>query len=211
MRVCLTLVVVAFILRLALVVVGVHWKVAYVLPFTRMDSLALGAWAAMLVRDHSNSESVARVGRRLMTAGLLLLVPVIAHYGWLAHGKPATQIIGYTGLILAGAGLILLVHCAPPTSMLRRVFELWILRQAGKYSYAMYLFNIPVFYWVARLGLDPEADSSWLGSRLITLGSFCFVAVTACALCAVASWYLVEKNFLSLKRYFRASPARLGH
>jgi peptidoglycan/LPS O-acetylase OafA/YrhL len=115
-----------------------------------------------------------------------------------------TQTYGMSALAAAFALLVLTGALNRDTrpSWAARLLCLAPLRSAGKYSYAMYIFHVPIHRWLgARLiGSGASAPGVWTAVAYglgVTLASY---------LAAWASYHLYEKHFLRLKRYF--SPAR---
>jgi peptidoglycan/LPS O-acetylase OafA/YrhL len=79
-----------------------------------------------------------------------------------------------------------------------------VLRFFGKYSYAMYVFQLPLIPLLAPL-ITPEGVCSRLQSvfagRLVYIGVMTTITTGA----AVLSWHLYEKHFLRLKSRFSPS------
>jgi peptidoglycan/LPS O-acetylase OafA/YrhL len=71
----------------------------------------------------------------------------------------------------------------------------------GDYSYGIYLYGFPVQQAVATL--LPSAGQTFLGNMLISLPITC--------LCAVASWWLIEKRVLELRKLLpkRSKPVEV--
>src|SRR5205807_1342653 len=83
-------------------------------------------------------------------------------------------------------------------------------RTFGKYSYAMYLFNLPVFTALHRLmkfdawpPLRHGRPPSQLPGQLAAYGVGGAVLFAA----AWLSWHLYESQFLKLKRFFPSAAA----
>jgi len=82
-------------------------------------------------------------------------------------------------------------------SLVYILFSAPILRWVGKYSYALYVFHLPI----ALLILKPNIP--WLSSMPILAEVELFVFYFGvCIGCAFLSWHLYEKHFLKLKKYF---------
>jgi peptidoglycan/LPS O-acetylase OafA/YrhL len=71
----------------------------------------------------------------------------------------------------------------------------------GKYSYAMYVFQLPLIYLVASLvtatGLENLLGNAYAGQL-----AYCGLMFGLTTLLALASWQLFEKHFLALKHRF---------
>ena len=74
----------------------------------------------------------------------------------------------------------------------RKIFTGTLLRWFGKYSYAIYLFHLPVYIFIARLDFfnNGPADKTW---------SLALVAFIVTCAASFASYHLLEKYFLKLK------------
>lgn len=206
MRLCALLVVGALVLRTAMVAMGAHPVPVYVLPFARMDALALGALLALAARRDGGLPAIARPAGWTGLAALavvLILWAVDRNNDRWEH--PAMQTIGFSALAVGFAALLTRVLTAAPASVTARTFRHPTLRMFGKYSYALYLLHIPAQVFVERQWFQPSPIPPVLGSEIPAQLAF-FAAATAVSLAlAWASWHLIEKHFLALKRFF---PAR---
>jgi peptidoglycan/LPS O-acetylase OafA/YrhL len=187
---------------------------AYVLPFCRMDALAAGAIVALAVRHADDRARFVRWARRVAPAALVAVLVV-----WYVEDpmdndtwtEPIMQTAGYTMLALLFGALVALAATAGEDEWVSRLFAGRTLRTLGKYSYALYLFHVPVRRWIRDTYFPVAAFPTWLGSPLPGQLLFYVVATTPAFLLAWASWHLYEKQVLALKRYVpygRASPDR---
>ena len=76
------------------------------------------------------------------------------------------------------------------------------MRTFGRYSYALYLFHVPVRRWVRDTYFPIAAFETWLGSPLPGQILFYVVTTAPALLLAWASWHLYEKQVLKLKEFF---------
>jgi peptidoglycan/LPS O-acetylase OafA/YrhL len=76
------------------------------------------------------------------------------------------------------------------------------MRTWGKYSYAMYIFQLPMFAMAQKFGLTPEQLPSAWGSWIPSTALFSACMTIAVTFAAWLSWNLYEKHFMALKRYF---------
>jgi peptidoglycan/LPS O-acetylase OafA/YrhL len=187
-------------LRMLMLALGANSDMVYMWTISRMDALAFGAMAALIVqrwRDRGDVPSpwpwvAGGVGIALVGALLSRLY---------VTGTWPTQTAGFTCLGLA-CMLILLGAVANDLSPRQRrplrVLRSRLLASVGRYSYGMYVFHMffAIFAaaWVKRIAA-PFGDA-----RMV-----------ACALLMVAlsyalgflSYHLYEKHFLRLgRRYF---------
>lgn len=202
---CAGLIAAALALRTALVMGGADPTVPYVLPFCRMDALAAGGFVALALRDDHLAARLVVWARRLAPAALIAVLAIWFVEDPLNEGswtEPIMQTAGYTALALFFGSLVALTATSRKGSALSRVFSAPPLRTFGKYSYALYLFHVPVRRWIRDSYFPVAAFPTWLGSPLPGQLLF-YVAATAPAfLLAWASWHLYEKQVLKLRRFF---------
>jgi peptidoglycan/LPS O-acetylase OafA/YrhL len=208
---CGALAVVALAVRTGFVLSGADATAAYMLPFCRTDALAAGAFVALALRDSGDAASIRGWAPFVAAAaaGVFLV-------GWYMEEpfdngtweKPGMQTAGYTLLALTFGALLALV-ALDVVPGLSRALRAPILRVFGKYSYALYLFHIPVRRFI-RDEYFPVADfPSWMGSPLPGQLVFYVVTTAPAFLLAWLSWHLLERRALALKRflpYGRAAP-----
>jgi peptidoglycan/LPS O-acetylase OafA/YrhL len=207
---CGGLMVAALGTRFALVAGGAHWIVPYVLPFCRIDALAAGALVALAMRRAAGGPPAAPPW--LLTAARVVApAAAVAVLGiWYLEDpfnagdwtEPVMQAAGYTVLALGFGAVVALAAGAPPGAVLPQVFSAPVLRMFGRYSYALYLFHLPIRRFI-RDEYFPVADfPTWLGSPLPGQLLFYVVATAPALLLAWASWHLYEKQCLKLTRFF---------
>jgi peptidoglycan/LPS O-acetylase OafA/YrhL len=166
----------------------------YVGSYWRADSFLLGALLAVVIVDGWRPRTpAARAGMRALgLAGIGVFV--------------ATRTQVYTnaflyqrgGLIIValGAGAVILSLVTTPIPLLARVLSLRPLVVFGKISYAFYIWHYAALVWIGGMDVPYKNPGVWLiGSR--------FVLVTAIA---AASYYLVERRFLRVKRRLEIVP-----
>jgi len=166
---------------------GVFWAQLAVRTDTRIDALLVGALLASLwVR-----RTMPRTGaNEAAWIGLAVIVGCLATFD-------ITEGTGYKG----GLTLFAVAAAAVIWGLLegrwggRRVFDLAPLRALGRVSYGVYLWHYPIFYAVSVQG------EQWTNlERVLVAPALTVVAV-------LASWYLVERPALRLKRRFRVAPS----
>lgn len=190
-------------IRAALLWRGVSADSVYTYTACRMDALALGAAAAAWLQLPGVAERlVAR--RHLLAWGALMFwaAGFIATKGY-PRTTPLTQTVGYSWLALCFAVAVTSAAVSAthaPASVWERALSAPSLRSLGKYSYAMYVFHKPLHDWVGK----PLLDHFGLFQRPsypIALG-YVVVATLATLSISILSYHLMEKHFLSLKRWF---------
>lgn len=210
---CLALIVSAACFRAGLYAYDPEFaaKAGYSFSCARWDALAIGALLAVIVRDPVWLERIRQRG----VAILAVLTVVMALGIYLHRGFPAIGAglgtLNQTTIALLFGGLILSVILPEnqPSRLLPRLSSNSLLRLVGKYSYAIYIFHIPVKHvWFLTLALDQSAYHRWqlLGAWVYN----CFGVFIVSFVLALLSWKILEQPFLRLKRFFSNSPAQVG-
>jgi peptidoglycan/LPS O-acetylase OafA/YrhL len=217
-KVCVAAIVGAIALRWGLVANG--FERTWLLTPCRADSICLGGLLAV------TSGGPAWLWRVLLggsVAGLLGLAfagdlgfqPPFRFGPWL--DLPVIQVVGLSCAALFAASVMMV---ARQGGWLGRLFSTRFMGMLGMFSYAAYLSHMLVIELLAKLLLDPpnDADAPWLRSLaehlsvrdlMVRSGSnigsavFFYLLVMTCTLgIGWLSWHLIEKRFLTLKRYF---------
>ncbi|MEP7041530.1 MAG: acyltransferase [Dokdonella sp.] len=176
-------------------------EVVYDFTPCRMDALAIGALAAVLVRSDRGAHWIARIGGAgLAASGLALLLAalVAGHLNRIGSGM---QTFGYSVIALGFAAILLgaLAREGVPARGLS-----WTpLRRCGLYSYGMYVFYAPLHLFVglplmARLGRAPT---------FIEAIAYEVVAIAVTFVIAAISYHVYELRFLALKARLAPMPA----
>lgn len=194
--ICAGLVATAFLVRCGFLMAGLD---VFTFTLCRMDSLAIGAWLALL---HKDGPRWSRIRGGVMSgwwAGLALLVAAYATVSGSQH--VFLQATKYTLTALAAAGLLVLVVEKEPTHLIPRFFSMAWLRGLGRISYGFYVFHP---YPMQRLtGLFfKEEWSPWHGrAGPAMLADLLFLFALTLAI-SLASWKFLEQPFLRLKKSF---------
>jgi len=168
--------------------------------FTRLDPIALGIIAAILLRGRSPRLSNVRRALLFVTSfAMLWAAAVFLHPE--ADGVEAVQllsVIGYPLVALSSIGIVLSVLAsAPPWYAWKPLVYL------GRISYGLYVFHL--------LGLklaDVIGAHASFGSRLVKgQGLLGFLLTLAMAM---ISYHALEKPFLRMKERFAHVPSRPG-
>ncbi len=153
---------------------------------SRAQTLLLGALIAVALRDLA-AQGRPLVSRRttqwaLELAGIAALVAVCAAFAQIDFYKSFHTLVHGGYLAFGAVGAVLVIAASQPGSVvLGRVLSLGPLRFVGRLSYGLYLFHLPIFFWLdeTRTGLN--------GASLFALR----FAVTMVV--ATASYYLIER------------------
>ena len=206
---CGALICVALAARTWLVLMEANPIVPYVLPMCRMDALAAGALVALALRS---GEAPGVAGARLLSIarpvapGAAVIVLMI----WWAEDpqnggdwtEPIMQTAGYTTLALGFGAVVALAAAGDAGSWVVRCLSVSPLRTLGRYSYALYLFHVPVRRFIRDEYFPVASFPTWFDSPLP--GQLLFYVVATAPAFAVAwlSWHLYERRWLALARYF---------
>lgn len=206
-RLCLAAIVGAAALRLIATLAGVHPMTIYVLTPFRVDGLAAGALLALIVREQGGLARLLRWTQPVAWSSAALLLGVGLWYGRLSPFDRGMQAVGYSALVLLFAALLARAVGSDARSRFVHLLEHPTLRMFGGYSYAIYLFHVPMILALEALLYGPGQFHTLLGSALP--GQLVFYALSIGLPLAAAwlSWRLFEAPFLSLKRFFPYRPA----
>ncbi len=200
--VCLSLIVAAFALRMGMSLAGARPVAIYVLPFTRMDGLAAGGLLALLARSPAGLHSWFPLARRVAVASLLALIVLMIATGGLPIWGAWTQRLGYTFFVVFFSSLVALALNPHPHALVRNLFDRPLFRLFGRYSYAIYIGHLPVRMALRAIGFDLHRFPTLAGSALPGQLLFTATVIILSLLLAMASWRLIEKHAIKLKRLF---------
>lgn len=195
----------SLVARAALLALTGDHRYGWLLAVSRFDGLAIGAASAILLRE----AGTARCRRIAARWGMVLAVAVLAMSAWRHWANYEDAVIGTVGVtawsLLLGC-LVLGLVAAPAESRLARAFAIRPLRLIGKYSYGLYVWHYFVLVILARRGFTVDALVERFGSIAMGHGAFIAVNASLTMFVALASWYLLERPCLGLKRYFPYAP-----
>lgn len=208
-RVCLFCVAGSLLFRLWLHWMGVDPRAGYRLTPARLDTLAIGALLAVLVRDQGAWDRVRRYAPKAIVAALVGVALLSIPTRGMAQSSIQMQTLGYPLLAVISAALIVFaVDPLAQSTGLVRFFRTRVMRVLGKYSYAIYVFHFPLTAVLWRAGLTIETFPRVAGSQLPGAIAFTSIASAITLGVALLSWNLYEKHFLRLKRFFPRGEAR---
>jgi peptidoglycan/LPS O-acetylase OafA/YrhL len=168
----------------------------YTLLPCRFEGFALGA--LMALRFRTGRWDLPGKGLTLATVGLLVGTVVVAIQAGINWSAPFNRTIGF--LLASAAWAFAFVWMIRNRGSRKSAFLRWgPVQYCGKVSYGIYLMHSPASTAVAqafnRVGWHPDP--------LVVL--LVQAAFTLC--CATASWYLLERPILALKRRFERTRA----
>src|SRR5262249_20576621 len=125
------------------------------------------------------------------------LVPLFAAEGPKWGVVPGVgQVVGYSALAAFFASVLLLAVGRPGRGVLNRTLSHGFLTTFGRYSYALYLFHLPLSVLLRDSLLRPERLPLVFGSRLPAQLVFCAAGVGVSLAAAWLSWRLFEGPIL---------------
>lgn len=193
-RLCLALVVASALGRAAWLASGGGEVAAFVLTPFRMDGLALGGWLALVARQPGGLKWLSRwAWSAVAGAGSLAIACELSERRFLY--------LTLTVWSVAFAGLLVLMLTTQSGGVLESLGRSGVLQWLGRYSYGIYVFQLPLLYGLANVvtapGLVAWTGYSWAGQLL-----YAALMTAANLALAFASWHLVEKRVLAWKRFF---------
>jgi peptidoglycan/LPS O-acetylase OafA/YrhL len=194
LRLCGLIIVAAELTKAVWLYSGGNDVAAEVFTLLRMDSLVLGGWLALVARSPGGLAWLNRLAKpTLVISGL------IACGTWLL-GK---RLLGLPDLAWGAfcGSLLILTVSAVQGSWLARCGDSRTLQFFGKYSYAMYVFQLPLIFALAWLVTAPALAEA-LGSPWLGQAAYCAIMFAVTTLLALASWNCFEKHFLAFKHRF---------
>jgi peptidoglycan/LPS O-acetylase OafA/YrhL len=201
LAVCGACILLAFCFRLGLAWSG-HHLASYVLTPARIDSLAMGAALALLVRQPEGLLFRRRSAWLVALAAGAALGMIMAWRHGLSTEDPLVETIGYTLLACFFGALLALVITAAGGSIVARIFSSRALRFMGRYSYGLYVFHHPILLVTSRNVFTVSDLPIIWGSQLPAFGIYVALAGGLSLAAAVGSWHFYESWFLNLKDRF---------
>lgn len=205
-KVSLGLMLLAALARWILTAHGTDYFAIYISTPTRFDALAAGALLALLLRLPDGDRRARKICKFAgPIAGLMILI-VSPGFDPIAH--PWLRDFLYSALAIFFAALLFWsIDSASLYGIPNRFYQNRLLRIIGGYSYAMYLFHVPLMFPARALveqgGFFQSSRDSWMQAMAL-------VGMNAALTFGLAflSFHLFEKQFLKLKRFFPEPASR---
>jgi peptidoglycan/LPS O-acetylase OafA/YrhL len=166
----------------------------------RIDGLAIGALAAVLVRTVGDGR-LARPAMVAMGTSAMLLVALLVVRRSVWQSDPAIWLAAYPLTSLFAAATIL---TALGGGVMARLLSAPFLRWFGRYSYGLYVWHPIINVLLLHSRLSPISG----GADPAAVLAFCGVALCLDLIVAWASYHCWEKGFLRLKRYLEPNGER---
>lgn len=180
-------------------------KTAYNFTVARIDALLMGAALALAIRSSRAIAQLERYFRLALAISLaLLLAQLVVHRRWDAVGT-GSELLNQT--LFSAVFALGIYHCLrsevqPRESVLHRMLTAWPMRRLARYSYAIYIFHIPLLVYVSEMGwLDMSDESGW--RLLARINLHCIGILLVSTACAALSWQLLEQPCLRLRKYIK--------
>ncbi|MFN2603060.1 MAG: acyltransferase family protein [Gemmatimonadaceae bacterium] len=210
LRVCLFCICGSLLFRTWLNWAGFNPGLGYRLTPARLDTLAIGAALAVIVRDKAMWVHVRSSVRYIIPGAIVALVILSIPTRGFAQSSIEMETVGYPLVALFSAALIIVaIDPEKRQTRLSRFFQTRPMRVLGKYSYALYVFHFPLAPTLERMGLTIQTFPTIAGSPLPGAIAFTIISGTISLAAAFLSWNLYEKHFLRLKRFFPRREARI--
>lgn len=183
---------------------GAQSETLHRLTVFRLDTLALGAMVALVVRNPLWNERVSAQLKLIFPASTAAaLLSLAAYQQHIAH-VPSVSLTYLFAAISFSSAVFFCINNAGSASKFCRFARMPWLRTCGKYSYAMYIFHGPIYHGVQVLFI-------YLGTHNqlptgITQATFLWsetaIAFFATYFVGFACWHGLEKHLLTFKSHF---------
>jgi peptidoglycan/LPS O-acetylase OafA/YrhL len=205
MTICLAGMAFATLLRTVTTWAGGSDVTSTVLTPCRIDAFCVGGLVALSVRGPGLA-ATARIGGRWVVP-IAAIILLLSAWHAATGGVHSAIVLSLRGLAVAcffGA-LIAKSLTVPRVSLLGAMLHSSFARMLGKYSYGLYVFHGIIAYELhERRG--SLALGAWMGSHLLAMLVQAALGMAGSLLVAAASYELMEKHFLELKRRFAPRP-----
>jgi peptidoglycan/LPS O-acetylase OafA/YrhL len=204
-KLCVGIFIVSIVAKIILMSKGTNLVATYVVTPARMEGLAFGGLAAVVVRD-IDKETLHGFSKNLTLISTALLLILFTYFGGLDWTSREVQLLSLPLFAILFTSILLVTLTASEHSSLLKILNNRILISFGKYSYAMYLFHLPLRALVRDTLYGPVDFITVAGSRLPGQILFYVISIGITLLAAWLSWHMYEKHFLRLKTLFSVRP-----
>jgi len=199
LAVCVGCIIASAALRIGLHISG-HGTAAYLLTPARMDSLAIGAALAAVLRSSRGCAMLQRTTPWVAAGCVLALLGIFAWQRELRAVSLVMQSVGYPLLAILSATVIARAVLAP-SEVLSRALEWRVLRGLGRYSYALYVAHHPIILLAREAGVSVHTLPVVSAAPIVAQLTMAVLLTLAALAIAVPSWYLIERPAIGLKRF----------
>lgn len=207
-RVCLFMVISAPIFRVLLFYIfpdslggqDIGKGAAYAFTFARWDAIAFGSLLALLGYKKDWPKFLVKYSKLCLVIVTMIVVIQIAYFHNFSAVNEGLTLLNQTTAGLLFFLVVFIVYYQKNTWLIK-CLEFPLMKYIGKYSYAMYLFHLPiVIIWIDFFvpefsGLHPVVALCLLFAHYFSLLGITF-------LLAMLSWNILEHPFLKIKKRF---------
>lgn len=203
MGLCLGLMAFGFAARAACY--GMHLPyAAYMWTLCRADSLAVGALVALSARNPQDWKTLVKWARLLALPAIcgVIAIRLLNPDCTTGPGSSPNFFMGTFAISLLGiffASCLAMAVCLQRGSFMHQFLGSPFLRFFGKYSYCMYICNVPIVVFFSKAGLNGDRLFHLLHNKLLAILALNGVAFAVTIGVSLASWNLFEKQWLKLK------------
>ena len=185
-RIVLIIILMTMGVRAVLVVNGVSPELMYTALYTRIDSILVGCWLALVpvTRYHW-------LAARFSMPPILILATTLFLLEWKSRFY---FLFGITTVALCAAWLVVAVLFGRSQNLLRWFLRLPPLNYLGRISYGFYLWHYPICVAVAD-----HVNAQYFGELKIAL-----ISAVSTLFIASTSYYVLELPFLKLRHKFKS-------
>jgi peptidoglycan/LPS O-acetylase OafA/YrhL len=196
----------ALAFRIFLVQHDYNSVVPYTLTPARIDTLAIGALIALLLRSGIALPSLKTPALCVLIFSAAGIAGLAAVTGNFFYDNPLVATAGFTLAGLMFGAVLVLSLLSPPESKLYKLLTNGLLQRYGKYSYCIYLVHclviLPIGYALAKVS-GTSTLPALAGSSAVTFVPFLALIYAVALGVGALSWNLYEKHFLKLKAYMK--------
>ncbi|MCF6193190.1 MAG: acyltransferase, partial [Kangiellaceae bacterium] len=176
-------------------------KATYNYTFARWDALAMGSLMAVILSDPQSRQWISiRIKLIFATSVFMIIVQLFLTRTFNAVGQGGYELMNQTSsAILFSSVLYFVINSQSGRSV--KYLELSLVKLIGKYSYAMYIFHLPLMiiwfkYFSSEIYFIEQANP------LLQLGVHFFAIFLVTFTLSALSWHMLEHPILKLKRRF---------
>lgn len=210
LKLCIGAILTALIARLGLTLYDIDFAkdAAYEFTIARWDALAAGAVLAIIIRSEQRQELLYKYWRPTLYLSGIYMIAFTALDRNFAPVGPGLTFLNQTVSALLFAATIFWAVTVEHNSRGRSFLLHPAMQSIGKYSYAMYLFHMPIIRmlespWTKHtLNFAAQHPALWITVFALLVFILTYVL-------AAISWRIIEQPCLKLKRFFssRSSAA----
>ncbi|MGX5172731.1 acyltransferase family protein [Aliikangiella sp. IMCC44653] len=173
---------------------------AYDFTVSRWDAIALGSLLGIISKQPKLIEPLNRYCVFALSAVLAIIAIQIVIFHHFISVSAGVSLLNQTTAALAFF-LVVIFVVDRQTSPLTKALEFAPIKLVGKYSYAMYLFHLPIMICWNNYWQFEAANYSGIKMAMLVLFNYGSVFLLTMIL-AAASWALIEHPFLKLKKRY---------